>query len=163
MVIGIVIILTLVVALYLDMRANNVIHLTDKDLSYIPEIKDIMISSIGEVLMKHKFDSIDLWEKDQYNNIIYNREKLIILLYKAMGELKKEKRMVFKGKCNDNNIFFIPFSKKPEKEKFVCRKCVLSLKGSKCLGMSETTGYDYQCRNCGKINDTGPTDGWYYL
>ena len=145
------------------MVKSSTIALSEKDLSHIPIIKDIIVSSIGEVLTKSNFKGIDLWEVIDCNHTVYNREKLTILIYKAINQLKKERSMVFKGKCSDNDIFFIPYDKKPEKDKFECRRCGHSLKNSKFLGMSETTGYDYECGNCGKINDTGPRDGWHNL
>lgn len=68
------------------------------------------------------------------------------------------------GRCDIIDIFFIVRNNKiPDKK--ICNYCGFHINelNSKYVGISETTGDEYECGNCGKTYDTGPIDQWSKL
>lgn len=131
--------------------------MTKEDSLNIEKIINIFHKNIDNIILYSHFKNLDLFESKTPSQIKeYNMHKLVLLIKKVIKICKKQ-NMYFQGRCNTNDIFFIPMLEKRNTQ-FFCKKChsKLTHHNSINIGMSETTGTDYICLNCHTINDTGP-------
>ena len=133
-----------------------------KDLELIDKIKNIICNKISDDYMfitKNDFESIDLFEETTKGHKIYNNRKLVDLIKKAISEIKSHRQVYVYGRCDTNSISFIVRNSKFSNKK-ICNHCGFHINelNSKCNGISETAGYEYECGNCGKLYDSSPID-----
>lgn len=123
-------------------------------------VSSIISSRIGDdnnVIVTQNFKDIDLFEP--VNGIpTYNREKLVAYIKAALSKIKKEQAVFAYGCCNTKDILFI-VRKTALKKDNRCPRCGLHItRFNSCyIGISETTGEEFECGSCGFSYDTGPS------